>query len=318
MGFMDTLFGSDSSVDVISTLDKYQKNLVYPMLLSKMFGGGILPSELAASGSNLKKLLKSGALDDLVNSNPYKMFTGDRVADLTEDQLKILGNVNPLTDTVMAGPTTSGNFTKLLASRGFDTPAAASTYNPLAMMTAEPSLTTVSTAGESVGEAGPEVITANQDVVVSPSAKSSAYQRASQNGTLPNRGMPIEADYDDTQSYRSALNNFRNQQEKLAKMRGGSETVNPLVTEQNQVGANPDELLKRTRLPGYATGGVLKEGQSAVVGEQGQETVTPLKSATDQATLTALSGKPSTEINTGATEGLIQSSIVNPAWKNYN
>ena len=90
---------------------------------------------------------------------------------------------------------------------------------------------------------------------------------------------------------------------------------NPLGTETNTVGLDPQDLLDSTGLQGKADGGELNPNEKAVVGEEGPELAVP-KGTLDKnitgATNRALSGKPSTEINEGTTTNLINKAIVNP------
>jgi len=95
---------------------------------------------------------------------------------------------------------------------------------------------------------------------------------------------------------------------------------NSPVAESNDVGADSEQLKRRWRLPGFATGGYLPRGKSAVVGERGPETaipVNPLMQQTRQAAGRALSGRPSVQVNPQTTEQYIQKAIAEPLRKQY-
>jgi len=115
-----------------------------------------------------------------------------------------------------------------------------------------------------------------------------------------------------------------------------AETGSRLVQEDNKTTAQ-SELMRRAG-QGLAEGGVIPPGEERVVGEQGPETVTPAKTgsyapmalpnlpaptsnplsrATEAATMTQLSGAPSTTVNDATTQNFIQKAIADPARKNF-
>ena len=255
----DVLFGSESKVETLPTQNVKQREL-NPLLLSAIFGGEIDPS-LLASNSNIRQLVRSGALDDLIESFATG-FQGDRVADLTETQRNLLGTVPSLQDKVMAGPQQSTAAADILSRRGINL---GSTPSPI---TSDPSIiapgvSTTQPAGENVsfgdtpnpildllgqkrddkaqtmqdkltrqvvGEDGPEVITASQDLNVVP--------------------QTFEG---------SVIDNSQN---------------SPLAVEQNQQNVDPNVLLGLTGLQGLVEGGPVRRGDSVVVGEDGPEVLT--------------------------------------------
>lgn len=180
--------------------------------------------------------LRSGSADDYIKG---RVFQGDRVADLTPEQLAIMSQLPGLTDRTMTPNVPMAGYNQILAGRGLPT--------------------------QTVGET-PEVITAKEDL----------------------RVIPRQVSW------------------------GAS---NPLALEENQVGMNPNALMKRRGLTGRAEGGFVRKGQSVVVGEKGQPET--LMSATKGATRKALSGAPSTDINKATTERYISESVAQPLRREY-
>jgi len=346
------------AVTKTSTLGPKQKPIL-PLLISKMFDGKI-PASVIANTKKFRQLLKSGELDDLLPSRDDSVFKGDRVADLTDTQKKIIGSSGGLADTIRGGTTTNANIDTLLQKRGLAPaerlagPITSGPFVPSEIEVPEtvgsefddeskplldlfkqlieektlklqdkaeiklgkvedqrirreernPELSRLQPA-EVVGEQGPEVITATQPSTV-----------------LPNVQAPVAQSFNPLGQ---------------VALGAGPTIAAPAIIEQNQVGADPAALLAETQLPGLASGGELLPGQSAVVGEQGPEVVQPQPTQTataatpslipqandplrnDQvnATQRHLSGDPSTTVNTGTTDKLIQNAVANPARKNF-
>lgn len=285
---VEALTRTDPSVGRVSDKDPFQNKILRPLLFASTLG--VDPSSLffdpetgkpQQPRKGLEQLLKSGAFDD-IKLPEFNPFEGQRVADLTPSMLQGLQTNQGLLGSITgsAGQVPTEAFNTLFARRGL--PQIAGT--------------------EVVGEQGPEVITANQNVDVLPVGAAQPNVNPLTVNTTQNTAGGVLG--------RTAL--------------GNAPTAGPLATEQNQVGINPDELLRNTRLPGLAQGGQLQTGQQAVVGEQGPEVlrkptapVNPLTSQIQGATSRALSGAPSSEINTGTTEQLIQKSIADPLRRNF-
>jgi len=286
--------GEKAKVETISTMNAQQKR-VFPVLLSALLGGKI-PASILADKKAFNRLLRSGELDTLLEDK--NVYQGERVAPLTGTQQKILGSTGGYADLVNAGSQSSPGFGELFERRGLPAPVGNAAVNPLVLTEA-----TVPDTGEAiptqvVGET-PEVITAKEDVAITPSLLSGYKDLVAEKQAL----------------YRSQLDKRLAGWEKRRLKREAR--ANPLATEGNQQGIDPATLLQTTQLPGLQTGGILRQGQSAVVGERGRETVNPLRQQTQAATGRALSGRPSATVNTAATEGFIQGAIANPLRKNF-
>ena len=309
------------SVKKTSTLTKTQKNIQWKLLADYLN----IPSSQLRSNKDFIKLLDSGYLDK-TSFIPEKIpYPEDIVADLTATQKNVLGQVGgfiprTMNTNISAATGGAGGMASLFTKQGLtpptslDVPPAAT--NPLGGL-------------EVVGEDGPETITANKRSLVMPAeiAKpTSADTTANTPQPLKNENWLERApEWWESPSAGKMAKWLRKYHEKgkipdtdqIATLAAYGLLPDELkaksspVTEDNQVGAKVTDF--PPQIPGMATGGVIEPGHKALVGEQGPELVMETQNAASR----ALSGIPSSQVNTGTTENFIQQGIAAPARQGF-
>ncbi len=330
MGLSELLLGSPQKTKAVSNLNDIQR-AVLPLLIAQFLD--IKPSEVGNS-TIIKSMMKEGKFDDLdLFKDPLEGFPGNQVAPLTDTQQNILGKVGGLAERVNQPlpEHLRQSFNTLFEGQGL-APIPQAT-NPLSTgqndfnsFIAGDTQSLVG-GGELVGEDGPEIITATEDTQIIPNTGPDWHTSDMGMGmdNMMNRGStnPLIVDQagnavEDTTPSFTPLNAEPNISSLMRQpgegISQGGETIYPplnnsTVIEQNQIAADPDVLLAESGLPGRATGGKLQAGDSAVVGELGPEIATATKSA--------LSGTPSSTVNTDTTQNFIDKSIANPLRSNF-
>lgn len=329
----EALTSKDPKISKTSTFSKTQKTIQFK-LMADILG---IPSSQLRNADDFKKLIKSGYLDEMSLYPGQRVYRDERVAPLTGTQQEVLGGlegfVPRISDTSVGGAAGGpGGVASIFERRGL-TPPTSVTQNPLA---------------EVVGENGPETITANQDVQIIPNAQAqqevaSATQPVTAQETfvppsaadwlqrapawwqhpLADKATKLAGKFEETGKRPSDKNiallaslgllpqTQSGAVQSEAGFVGPIQSVNPLVTEDNQVGANENEF--SPRLPRRRLGGGVDTGQKVLVGEQGPELVVQ----TQQAASRALSGDPSSKINRATTEQFIQQGIADPARRGF-
>jgi len=332
------LGGKSKGTKIRPTLDIKQQAL-RNLLIGNMLG--IDPSIIAGRKGNLRSLVQSGELDDILDfsSEGSKVnefiFQGDRVADLTSAQKDIISGALG-TDTRQSD--VRSQFGDIRSRRDLAPQR----------LTEQQTISSPFEEAQIVGEDGPEVISPTEDVTVIPAEESETLlgslgrQRDARKALLLNRSQQTTANKELAQARRSDRN-----AKVLAKKEARLAEFSPLAQESDTVGANPAELLEETGLPGFQAGGNVDENQQAVVGENGPEVLVPndqsqfsplsqqnaqsefqqvkeeslpgaavqgqatnpLAGSIQSASQRALSGTPSSQINEATTTNLIQKSV---------
>lgn len=322
------------SVSRVSTMNHDQLAL-FNVGISRITG--IPTSVISGNKLNLLRLAQSGELDHLSDPDAFnsgvskKVFQPDRVANLTSTQKDILQKA--------VGTNRSGlDVRKIFESGDLQSkPMTESQELPVPEFKDQSTSDFDGNTSQTVGEGGAEVITPTEDVRVIPnggvegdgSLLDTMKGQTISNpilGTAPvtapelkgHRRLTSQKNKDqfnaDTIAFNQnndMLSNFQN------STQGGQ---NPLASESNTVGVSGEELISNTGLTGFETGGVVKAGQSAVVGEGGTETLVPTGVGADvqNATKSALSGQSSSTINRDTTNQFIKSNVVDPANRQFN
>ena len=341
----------------VKTMNREQQ-VIFTLLVSDALG--IDPSLLAENKRNIQWLLQSGELDhvfDIAKDSEQvqeHVFQGDRVAGLTESQQDIISGVM---GSDLRGLDARSAFADLREERGLG-PQRLTDQRNVADPTFDGIEPTVGTPApplgddvQVVGEDGPEVIEADEDLDIIPAEDADSFlSRLTQKRDLRRAKILTQADKSiarkaTTQAKREARAvKVIDREAQKRELLGNTTTptvpdvgtlppastegalaqnnmgivgeFNPLATESNAINADPDDLLRRTGLQGLADGGALNEDEKAVVGENGPELAVPkgsLQSNIQSASQRALSGQPSSTINDQTTSDFIQKNIVNPA-----
>lgn len=282
-------------LDYISTMNPDQQ-AIFKMLMERMMSGG---------------------------------FTGDRVAGMTSAQTGILGGLEGLTKKVSAPRKTTPDFQKLLASRGFE---------------------------GVVGENGPQVIEAKRDIRITPNRRNPLenIRRMATGGILkkgkkaivgergPERVSPLAGDgggifRDPAQLKRkkgtspivSIVPQVKPPTEAEYHQKLGEEkAVWEKLPTKEKFGSKPSTAGYKSTLARPATGTVQGAKTPLSLGTTARKplgatptgrtgAVNPLATQTQSATARALSGRPSTTIDTATTEEFIRRSIADPARKAF-
>lgn len=317
----DALTRQDPKVGTMSTQTPFQQRLQKLMMADLLK----VPGSQLVNADDFGKLIKTGYFDETSLWPELGGYEDQRVAGLTGTQKDILGSVGGFTDRINAGGSSIGQGAKdIFASRGMALPEMAEPIESHPELVGTTGIDTPRPGDrqpitpEEVGEDGPETITAKEDSMVIPNWWTPKKSWDEKKGRGPweiewtEKGPQVVST--GGTGWMKAMRDLASESwaKKLAERQGSP------VTEGNQVGADPNELLDETNLPGMATGGFLPAGQSVVAGEQGPEQVIPFGQGNiNTAMQRALSGQASTNINPEATEALIQRSIADPARQNF-